>query len=116
MTPSHETFRIASPIGAGLELFVMHQPPAAHAASRGAVLYVHGATFPASLAIGFRFDGVSWMDDLVQAGFDVWAFDFLGYGGSSRYAEFTEEPTAHPPLGRARVAADQISAVVHFVL
>ena len=28
------------------------------------VLYVHGATFPSALSVGWRIDGWSWMDDL----------------------------------------------------
>ena len=40
------------------------------------VLYVHGATFPSALSVGYRFGGRSWADDLHAAGFDVWAFDF----------------------------------------
>jgi len=111
-----ESFRIAGPIATGLELFVLHQPPVPESATRGAVLYMHGATFPCNLAVGFKFDEPSWMDDLAQAGFDVWAFDFHGYGGSSRYTEMAEPPSAHPPLGRATVAVEQIDTVVRFVL
>lgn len=35
------------------------------------VLYVHGATFPSALAVGWMMQGVSWMDDLQRAGFDA---------------------------------------------
>src|SRR6476620_5497960 len=48
------------------------------------VLYVHGATFPAKLSIGYRIAGKSWADDLHSRGFDVWSFDFPGYGDSGR--------------------------------
>ena len=54
------------------------------------VLYVHGATFPSALSVGFRFDGFSWADDLTQAGFDVWSFDFIGLGESDRAAADTK--------------------------
>jgi cytochrome P450/pimeloyl-ACP methyl ester carboxylesterase len=116
MTEVQETLHIPSPMGDGFELFIMHQPAAAHGAARGGVLYVHGATFPSGLAVGFKLDGASWMDDLANAGFDVWAFDFHGYGGSSRYREMREASTANGPLGRAPVVAEQIDAVVQFVL
>lgn len=46
------------------------------------ILYIHGATFPAALSIGHRFDGYSWADSLNAAGFDVWGLDFAGYGAS----------------------------------
>jgi len=79
------------------------------------VLYIHGATFGAALAIGHRFDGFSWADDLNRAGFDVWGFDFLGYNRSDRYAEMSRPADAHPPLGRAPLAARQIALVTEFV-
>lgn len=116
MTEFPETFRIASPLGAGRELVVVHQPPAPDVAVRGCALYVHGATFPSGLAVGFKFDGLSWMDDLASAGIDAWAFDFQGYGGSSRYREMNDAPAANGPLGRAPIAAEQIEAVARFVL
>lgn len=109
-------FRIASPIDTGLELSIVHQPPPPGVAARGCVLYVHGATFPSGLAVGFRFDHLSWMDHLANAGFDAWAFDFHGYGASSRYREMNEAPTTNEPLGRTPIAAEQIDAVARFVL
>lgn len=83
---------------------------------RGVVLYVHGATFPASLAMGYRFDGYSWADDLAQHGFDAWGFDFLGYGASDRYVAMAAEASQSVPLGRAPAAARQLSAAVQHVL
>lgn len=79
------------------------------------VLFVHGATFPSALAAGYRFDGHSWMDDLSDAGFDVWALDFAGYGESDRYPEMREPPDAHSPLGRADVCSRQIAEAIRFV-
>ncbi|MBN8812849.1 MULTISPECIES: alpha/beta hydrolase [unclassified Sphingomonas] len=71
------------------------------------VLYVHGATFPSALSVGWRIDGWSWMDDLRARGFDVWAFDFAGYGGSERPAAMQ----GNMPYGRAGAAAEQIARV-----
>jgi pimeloyl-ACP methyl ester carboxylesterase len=74
------------------------------------VLYVHGATFPAKLSIGYRIAGKSWADDLHSRGFDVWSFDFAGYGGSER------EGRTHAEVpGRAGDAALQIERVVRYV-
>jgi alpha-beta hydrolase superfamily lysophospholipase len=53
--------------------------------SRGDVIYVHGGTFGADLSVFFQFNGISWADDLSAAGYDVWGFDFAGYGESERY-------------------------------
>lgn len=99
---------------AGLKILLRHMPPTGPA--RGAVLYVHGATFPSALSIAHRFDGVSWRDCLCAAGYDVWAFDFLGFGGSDRYPEMAEPAGAHPPLGRAQEAARQIALACAFIL
>lgn len=76
------------------------------AASAPAVLYVHGATFPSALSVGYRFDGFSWADDLIARGFQVWGFDFLGYGRSSRPVG------GDGPVGRSASAARQIEAVL----
>ena len=75
------------------------------------VLYVHGATFPSALSVAYRFDGRSWMDDLVGQGFDAWAFDFAGFGGSDRYSAMSAADDS-PPDGRAPEAAAQIVRVV----
>jgi pimeloyl-ACP methyl ester carboxylesterase len=80
-----------------------------------AVLYVHGFTFSSALSVGYRFDGRSWADDLQARGFDVWAFDFLGYGGSTRPAAMDAPAPANPPFGRAPHAASQIAAAVDHI-
>ncbi|MBU6297819.1 MAG: alpha/beta hydrolase [Alphaproteobacteria bacterium] len=78
------------------------------------VLYVHGASFPAALSVGYRFQGRSWMDDLNARGFDAWGLDFAGYGASARYAEM-DGPQAGNAVGRAPVAAKQIARVAAFI-
>src|SRR5439155_8424019 len=92
--------------------------PARHPNSFGRrpVLYVHGATFPSALAVAHRFDGVSWRDALSEAGFDVWALDFYGFGFSDRYPEMEEPPERHPPLCNAQDASEQIEAAARFIL
>ena len=112
-----ETFRVRIS-STGLSVLVRHQAPTHGGGGNGKspVLFVHGSSFPSALAFAYKFDdGVSWMDDLANRGFDVWAFDFLGYGGSDRYPEMNDSATANPPLGRAPVAAAQIAAVVDFI-
>jgi pimeloyl-ACP methyl ester carboxylesterase len=79
------------------------------------VLYVHGFTFPSALSVAYRFDGRSWADHLHEHGFDVWAFDFLGYGGSTRPAQMSAPAAGNPPLGRAPDAARQIGAAVDHI-
>lgn len=79
------------------------------------VLYIHGATFPAALSVGYRFGDRSWMDDLAAHGFDVWALDFAGYGGSERYPEMSGSADG-APLGRAAQAAGQIGRAMAHIL
>ncbi|UTP38927.1 alpha/beta hydrolase [Phenylobacterium sp. LH3H17] len=75
------------------------------------VLYVHGATFPQALSIGYRLAGRSWMDDLRARGFDVWAFDLAGYGDSDRPAAMT----GAAPVGRMAEAVSQIARVTRYI-
>lgn len=77
-----------------------------------AVLYVHGATFPSAQSVCQPFNGRSWADELTAAGLDVWALDFVGYGRSVRYRAQRSDPAASRPLGRAPIAADQVTRVL----
>lgn len=80
-----------------------------------AVLYIHGATFPSSLSVAYRFAGRSWMDDLAAVGLDIWAFDFAGFGGSERPREMSDDASG-PPIGSAPDAARQIERVVDHIV
>jgi pimeloyl-ACP methyl ester carboxylesterase len=77
-----------------------------HGSERPDVIYVHGATFGCECSVFFPMDGRSWADALLDAGFNVWGFDFIGYGASSRY------PQSSQPRGRMVEAASQLQAVV----
>ncbi|MBN9007999.1 MAG: alpha/beta hydrolase [Rhizobiales bacterium] len=79
------------------------------------VLYIHGATFPSALSIGYRFEGRSWADHLHAQGFDVWGFDFVGFGGSPPYRQMSEPAAGNKPLGRTPDAVPQIAAVVEHI-
>lgn len=106
---TQQTFRL--PATTRPSLFVRRQPrPGAPAA-----LYVHGATFPSALSVGFDFGGGSWLDDWNARGFDAWAFDFAGFGESGRYAAMSEPADRHPPLGRAPEAARQVADVLALI-
>lgn len=112
---SEESFRI--PFGtSGLRLFLRHLPPARPIAeSNKVILFIHGATFPSGLAAAFPFGGHSWMEDLSAAGFDSWALDFMGYGGSDRYPQMSDSVASGAPLLRAEEASWQIEAAVRFI-
>ena len=58
--------------------------------ARGVVLFVHGAGTPASVAYDVHHSDYSWMRHLAQAGYDVFAMDQTGYGGSTRPAPMND--------------------------
>src|SRR5438874_8477834 len=111
-----EQFRV--PVTAsGLKVLVRHLSPANRQPVKAGrvVLILHGGTLPSGASAAFQFDGHSWMDDLSDHEFDVWAMDYLGYGGSDRYPEMSAPATANLPLGRAAQVSSQVSAVVEFI-
>ncbi|HEX4556364.1 MAG TPA: alpha/beta fold hydrolase, partial [Xanthobacteraceae bacterium] len=102
---------------AGMQLFLRRLSPGRPSDRKERiVLYVHGGTFPSALSVAHRFDGHSWRDALCDAGFDVWALDFYGFGASDRYPEMGEPAQAHPSLCRAAEASEQLAAAVRFIL
>jgi pimeloyl-ACP methyl ester carboxylesterase len=116
LDPREVNFRIPGPRPT-LKLFLRCLPALnPFGAERRAVLYVHGATFPSANSIAHRLDGVSWRDALNEAGFDVWALDFYGFGYSDRYEEMENPAEAHLPLCNAQDAGDQVEAAAHFIL
>ena len=106
---TQQTFRL--PAGSCPSLFVRRQPRI----GAPPVLYVHGATFPSALSVGFDLGDGSWLDDWTVRGFDAWAFDFAGFGESGRYPAMSEPADRHPPLGRAPEAALQVASVLALI-
>jgi pimeloyl-ACP methyl ester carboxylesterase len=105
MAQSENSQRITMPSGAQV-----HIKAATVANARGDVVYVHGATFPSDLSVFYKFDGRSWADALNAAGFNVWGFDFVGYGHSTRY-----DAASVAPVGRAEDALPQLRAVIEHI-
>jgi len=97
----------------GIELHLHRK----HAAGAGKiVLFVHGATFPATSTFDVPLPRRSWMDELALGGADVYALDIRGYGGSTRPPAMSQPPEANPPFARAAEAVRDISAAVDFIL
>ena len=102
----------------GIAIYVRNKRPADMTAFRPerTVLYVHGATYPASSSFDLPLDGLSWMDYLAERGYDVYLLDVRGYGRSTRPPEMAEPPAAHPPIVRSDTAVRDIGTVVDFIL
>src|SRR5882757_9849860 len=96
-----EDMMVKSP-DAGIEIFVRNKRPANMTSFRPerTLIYVHGATYPASTAFDLKLDGVSWMDYIAQRGYDVYLLDLRGYGKSTRPKEMSEDASKNPPLVR----------------
>src|SRR6516225_3096402 len=84
--------------------------------SERTLLFVHGATYPASTAFDLPLGGASSMDYIASRGYDVWLLDLRGYGRSTRPKEMAEKPEANPPIVRGDTAVKDISTVVDFIL
>lgn len=79
------------------------------------LVMMHGATFPSASLFDVAVGGGSFMDVLARAGYDVWAVDARGYGGSTRLPEMSQPPEAGMPLTPARVAIRDLRAAVDFI-
>jgi pimeloyl-ACP methyl ester carboxylesterase len=105
---ARDVLRLEESGSPGLSLQV--QPAKSARPHGGDVVYVHGGTFGADLSVFYRFEGRSWADRLNDAGFDVWGFDFAGYGNSDRYARNDARPA-----GRMDDVLAQVRRVVSAV-
>jgi len=102
----------------GIEIYVRNKRPADMTSFRleRTLLYVHGATYPASTAFDLPLDGQSWMDYIAARGYDVYLLDIRGYGKSTRPKEMSEDPQTNPPIVRADTAVKDIGTAVEFIL
>ena len=101
-----------------IEIYVRNKRPTDMTSFRPerTLLYVHGATYPASTAFDLPLGGQSWMEYIAARGYDVYLLDLRGYGKSSRPKEMSEDPKANPPIVRGDTAIKDIGTVVDFIL
>lgn len=112
-----EDFMIPSDTG-GIELHLRNKRSASmRAFSAGkTILMMHGATYSSASLFDVALGGVSFMDHLADHGYDVYAVDVRGYGGSTRPPEMDEPPENNPPLTRTEVAIRGLGSAVAFVV
>jgi len=80
------------------------------------VLFVHGATYPAETAFDLRLDGLSWMDYIARAGYDVYLVDVRGYGRSTRPPAMDQPASANQPFATTEEAVRDVGAAVDYIL
>ena len=80
------------------------------------LVFVHGATYPASTAFDLELGGLSWMDYIARRGFDVYLLDLPGYGRSTRPAAMDAPAEAGQPVETTAEAVRDYGAVVDWVL
>ncbi|MCP5150744.1 MAG: alpha/beta fold hydrolase [Ectothiorhodospiraceae bacterium] len=80
------------------------------------VLFVHGATYGASMTYDYPVAGRSWMEAMAADGFDAWGLDLPGYGESERPPAMDAPASASPPLLRTEEAVACVERAVAHVL
>ncbi|MDA8248384.1 MAG: alpha/beta fold hydrolase [Rhodospirillales bacterium] len=102
----------------GIDIYVRNKRPAdmTQFAPDRTLVFVHGATYPASTAFDLELGGTSFMQDLAEHGFDVYLLDLPGYGRSTRPAQMAQPADANPPIETTADAVRHYGAVVAYVL
>jgi pimeloyl-ACP methyl ester carboxylesterase len=103
---------------AGIELFIRNKRPAGMQTipPDRIVLFVHGATFPSESSFDLSLDGLSWMDFIARAGYDVYLVDVRGYGGSTRPTTPSAPADRGSPIATLAEAVEDVEAAVDFIL
>jgi pimeloyl-ACP methyl ester carboxylesterase len=112
-----ENTMVASP-QPGIKIYVRNKHPAYKTQFDAAhtLVFVHGATYPASTAFDLELNGMSWMDYIARRGFDVYLLDLPGYGHSTRPASMDGPADAGQPVETTAQAVADYGAVVDWVL
>ena len=103
---------------AGIRLHLRSKHPAdvKHFPAERTVLIMRGASFSSMSLFDVPVGGSSFMDHLALAGFDVYALDVRGYGGSTLPPEMTAPADAAGPLVRIETAVRDLAAAVDHIL
>ncbi|WP_245856190.1 alpha/beta hydrolase [Paenibacillus rigui] len=112
-----EDFKIASDTP-GIELLVRNKrlnSSESFSAER-TILMVHGATYPFESLFDVELDGFSFLDFIASQGYDVYAVNVRGYGGSTRPPEMEQHSDHNPPLVRTETGVRDFGTAVDFIL
>lgn len=95
----------------GVEVFVV-SIATPRADKKGAVVFTHGAGSAGSATWDLDVDDYSMMRRLAREGFDTYAVDVRGFGGSTMPPAMTAKSDAGAPVARARDVQPDLDAVV----
>jgi len=112
----HEELIASEAPGLRLYLRNKHRQDQTEYTAEKTVLFVHGSTYPAETAFDLPLNGLSWMEYIAKAGYDVWLVDLRGYGRSDRPKEMDAPAAAHEPLMRTPEAVEDVSSAVNHIL
>lgn len=103
---------------AGLKIYVRnkHLADMSQFTPERTLVFVHGATYPASTSFDLQLGGMSWMDYIAGRGFDVYLLDLPGYGASTRPPAMDQPANDNPPVETTADAVRDYAAVVDWVL
>jgi pimeloyl-ACP methyl ester carboxylesterase len=111
-----EEFMVPSDTAA-ISLYVRNRHPQGQNAyaPEKIVLFVHGGAYPAETTFDLPLGGVSWMEYIARAGYDVYLVDVRGYGRSTRPAEMEQAPSANPPVARSETGVRDVGSAIDFI-
>jgi pimeloyl-ACP methyl ester carboxylesterase len=98
----------------GIKLFVREKMAAGNTrfTDDNIVVFLHGATSPATCDFDLQYKDYSWADWLVRHGFIVYMVDYRNYGGSTREKAMDEPAAENKPVTRSYLALRDIEALV----
>jgi pimeloyl-ACP methyl ester carboxylesterase len=101
-----------------IELYLRNKRPRSLAAwsPSKTIVMVHGATFSSGSLYDVALGGVSFMDYLAAAGFDVFAVDVRGYGRSTRPESMQSDADLNLPTLNTDIGVRDFTSAVEFVL
>jgi pimeloyl-ACP methyl ester carboxylesterase len=102
----------------GVRLHLRHKRLASRTSfsAEKTLLMMHEATYASGSLYDVPLDGISFLDFAAARGYDVYALDVRGYGGSTRLREMDEPAEDHPPVVRTETAVRDLAAAVDFLL
>ncbi|MBF4516979.1 alpha/beta hydrolase [Flavobacterium sp. ANB] len=112
--PDYEILKTESHIS-GLKIALIHKESTV-ASNDFAILFLHGSSFGSALSFGFKMNNYSWIDNMSENGYDVYALDFLGYGNADRYPEMETNSATAKPVGRVFDVCQDVDKAVDLII